>query len=180
MKFFTSRKGPISIEYEKTLADTISQKYENSNVMVHVLRHWREDEEFARQVRKIFVDFLWCKKSFIPDIYLSLSLSHSFLPAPLRQFLIPISLYFPPHFFVSLLSFSHCLVYILHLFCLKSVVELQHSWTKDFQGKPTNKVQALCVLCSNYCEAGRLKNLFMTLFNKLNIYLFIHFIWFIY
>lgn len=54
VKFFTSRKATISVEFEKTLADTIADKYENSKVMVHIIRNWRDDAEFARQVT-----YLW-------------------------------------------------------------------------------------------------------------------------
>jgi arachidonate 5-lipoxygenase len=49
-KLFSSRKGSLTVEFEKSLADTIQQKYQHSKHLVHVIRHWREDEEFAQQL----------------------------------------------------------------------------------------------------------------------------------
>jgi hypothetical protein len=50
IQFFSSRKESFTVEFEKNLADKIQQKYQNSKQLVHVIRHWREDDEFARQV----------------------------------------------------------------------------------------------------------------------------------
>ena len=50
LRLFTSRKGSLTAEYEKQLADSTEKKYRNRKHLVHVLRHWREDDEFVRQV----------------------------------------------------------------------------------------------------------------------------------
>jgi len=51
LRLFTSRKGSLTVAFEKQLADSTEKKYENRRELVYVLRHWREDEVFARQVR---------------------------------------------------------------------------------------------------------------------------------
>jgi len=50
LRLFTSRKGSLTVEFENQLADSTEKKYQNRKQLVHVLRHWREDKEFARQV----------------------------------------------------------------------------------------------------------------------------------
>jgi len=50
LRLFTSRKGSLTVEFEKQLADSTEKKYQNRKELVYVLRHWREDEVFARQV----------------------------------------------------------------------------------------------------------------------------------
>jgi len=52
LRLFTSRKGSLTVEFEKQLADSTEKKYQNRKQLVHVLRHWREDDEFARQVNR--------------------------------------------------------------------------------------------------------------------------------
>ena len=61
IQLFASRKGSITVEFEKNLADKIQQKYQNSKQLVHVIRHWREDEEFARQVlaHSLYNNMIW-------------------------------------------------------------------------------------------------------------------------
>jgi len=51
VRLFTSSRGNLTIKFEKQLADSTEKKYQNRQQLVHVLRHWREDEEFARQAR---------------------------------------------------------------------------------------------------------------------------------
>ena len=47
---FKGRKGTVSAEYEETVADSIIKKDEKYRNLEHVIRNWRDDEEFARQV----------------------------------------------------------------------------------------------------------------------------------
>lgn len=62
---FKGRKGNITAEYEQTLADAFIKKDEKYHQMEHVIRNWREDEEFARQVSICYSHqiprlFSWC------------------------------------------------------------------------------------------------------------------------
>ena len=50
LRLFTPRKGTLTAEFEKQLADNLDKNYQSRKQLTHVLRHWREDEEFARQV----------------------------------------------------------------------------------------------------------------------------------
>jgi len=59
IQLFSSRKGSFTVEFEKSLADKIQQKYQNSKQLIHVILHWREDEEFARQVPTRFICFTY-------------------------------------------------------------------------------------------------------------------------
>jgi len=49
-RLFASRKGSVTAEYEKQLASSTEKRYLNRKQLVHVLRHWRQDDEFVRQV----------------------------------------------------------------------------------------------------------------------------------
>jgi len=50
MRLFASRKGSVTAEYEKQLASSTEKRYLDRKQLVHVLRHWRQDDEFVRQV----------------------------------------------------------------------------------------------------------------------------------
>ena len=51
-RLFTSRKGSLTVAFEKQLADSTEKKYQDRKELVYVLRHWREDEVFAKQVSR--------------------------------------------------------------------------------------------------------------------------------
>ena len=50
LRLFTSRRGSLTVDFENQLADSTERKYQDRKQLVQVLRHWREDKEFARQV----------------------------------------------------------------------------------------------------------------------------------
>ena len=50
LRLFTSRKGSLTVQFENQLADSTERKYQDRKQLVQVLRHWREDKEFARHV----------------------------------------------------------------------------------------------------------------------------------
>ena len=49
MAMFKSRKGKIDTEFETLLTDFVGK--ERSDNLNYIVKNWRKDEEYARQVR---------------------------------------------------------------------------------------------------------------------------------
>jgi len=67
MAMFKSRKGKIDVEYENLLTDLVGK--ERSDNLQFIVRNWRKDETFGRQLLNTLAPLKLCELREIPEVF---------------------------------------------------------------------------------------------------------------